>query len=85
MIDCIRTKKMMVTIQENGIIRNDKGRLIARFTDDIDFYGEHIVEEKMYSRSERDLDIIQALRLYDPRVSKTYTEAGLLKWIEENL
>jgi hypothetical protein len=44
MEDWIPTKKMTVEVQENGIIRNDKGRIIARFVDDIDFDSEHIYE-----------------------------------------
>lgn len=31
-----------VEVQQNGIIRNEEGRLIARLVDDIDFEGEHI-------------------------------------------
>lgn len=33
---------MNVEVQENGIIRNDKGRIIARTIDDVEFKGEHI-------------------------------------------
>lgn len=35
-----------VEVQANGIIRNSKGRLIARLVDDIDFEGEHIKQLK---------------------------------------
>lgn len=37
-----------VVVQANGIIRNSKGRLIARLVSDVDFGGEHIkqLEEK---------------------------------------
>ena len=48
MNDCIKTKVMNgVIIQENGIIRNSKGRLIGRliFVDDIDFNCEHVTED----------------------------------------
>lgn len=31
-----------VEIQQNGIIRNEEGRFIARLVDDIDFEGEHV-------------------------------------------
>lgn len=31
-----------VEIQQNGIIRNEKGRLIGRLIDNIDYEGEHI-------------------------------------------
>lgn len=31
-----------VVVQANGIIRNEKGYLIGRLCDDIDFEGEHI-------------------------------------------
>ena len=48
----IKTKKIVVTVQENGIIRNSKGKLIGRFIDDIDFDGEHIIEEELYTRED---------------------------------
>src|SRR3990167_9744872 len=31
-----------VEVQANGIIRNSKGRLIARLVDSVDYEGEHI-------------------------------------------
>jgi len=31
-----------VQVQENGIIRNEKGRLIARLVNDIEFKSEHV-------------------------------------------
>ena len=31
-----------VTVQENGIVRNSQGRLIARLVDDVDFHSEHL-------------------------------------------
>ena len=36
-----------VEVQQNGIIRNEKGRLIARLVDGIDFEGEHIAGVKV--------------------------------------
>ena len=31
-----------VEVQENGIIRNEKGYLIGRLVDSVDFKGEHV-------------------------------------------
>jgi hypothetical protein len=47
MNSCIRTKTLTVDIQENGIIRNKKGYLIGRLSDEVDFDGEHIVEKQV--------------------------------------
>ena len=52
MNDCIKTKEIVVLVQENGIIRNKNGRFLARLDDEIKFDGEHVVEEKMYSNNE---------------------------------
>lgn len=42
-MDTIKTYTLQnVEVQANGIIRNEKGRLIARLVNDIDFEGEHI-------------------------------------------
>lgn len=43
-----------VEVQANGIIRNEKGRLIARLVDDVDFEGEHIkgIYKKEYPKNE---------------------------------
>lgn len=32
-----------VEVQENGIIRNSKGRIIGRLVDDVEYKGEHVV------------------------------------------
>ena len=40
--DACRTKTLTVSIQENGIIRNAKGRIIARLTDDVPFDSIHL-------------------------------------------
>ena len=43
MSDMIKYKEIQnVLIQENGIIRNSKGRIIARLVSDVDFNSEHI-------------------------------------------
>jgi hypothetical protein len=34
-----------VIVQENGIIRNSKGRLLGRLSEEISFDSEHLVEE----------------------------------------
>jgi hypothetical protein len=43
--DYIETKEVRVLIQANGIIRNTKGRFLARLDNEIDFDGEHIFED----------------------------------------
>lgn len=48
--DCISTKRMVVIIQENGIIRNEEGRLIARLADDVEFNSEHIYNQPIARR-----------------------------------
>ena len=45
--DCIRTKQVTVTIQENGIIRNEKGRFLGRLDNEIEFDGEHMPPKKV--------------------------------------
>ncbi len=57
MDDSISTKTMIVTLQENGIIRNSKGYLIGRLTNEITFNSEHIFEI-------RDI-ILEKLNSYD--------------------
>ena len=43
MSDMIKYKEIQnILIQENGIIRNSKGRIIARLVSDVDFNSEHI-------------------------------------------
>ena len=87
MNDCIEIKEIVVLIQKNGIIRNSKGRFLARLDDEIEFDGEHIVEEKMYSREEMEVNIMQ----YSIDVmkhlleDKSITEFDTIKWIEKNL
>ena len=42
-MDSIKTYTLQnVEVQENGIVRNEKGRLIARLVGDVEFEGEHI-------------------------------------------
>lgn len=41
--DCCATKQLTnLTLQENGIIRNADGRIIARLVDDVDFKSTHL-------------------------------------------
>ena len=42
---CIETKTITVLVQANGIIRNTKGRFLARLDNEIDFDSEHIYED----------------------------------------
>ena len=51
MSDVCQTKIVEVEIQENGIIRGPDGRIIARLTDDNDFYD---LEEAAASRTTGD-------------------------------
>jgi|TARA_R110000851_G_scaffold196444_2_gene347386 hypothetical protein len=91
MNDCIKTKTIIVEVQENGIIRNNKGRIIARFTDNIEFEGEHIVEEKMYSLKQIRLAFqAGARRGYCQRsimssIGATCEEPAEEDWIKEKL
>lgn len=41
-----------VEVQENGIIRNSKGRIIARLVDSVDFDSEHLEQTKPLSDEE---------------------------------
>lgn len=41
-----------VEVQENGIIRNNKGRIIARLVDSVDFDSEHLEQTKSLSDEE---------------------------------
>jgi hypothetical protein len=66
--DCIETKEVRVLIQANGIIRNTKGRFLARLDNEIDFDGEHIFEDdcnakvlEALEREKEDLDFIYSL------------------------
>lgn len=45
--DYIRTKKVNVTVQANGIIRNEKGRILGRLDKEIEFDGEHMPPTKV--------------------------------------
>ena len=63
----IKTIRIPVEIQENGIIRNFKGRYIARLEKDVEFGGKHItgmLEENDGSYR----DIIKQV-LHNPQVS----------------
>lgn len=42
MADGCKTIEVEVVVQENGIIRNKRGRIIARLVDDVDFSSEHL-------------------------------------------
>ena len=42
MYNTIATKQLLVTVQENGIIRNNHGYLIGRLVKDIDYESEHL-------------------------------------------
>lgn len=44
--DSIKCKELKVSLQENGIIRNSQGQIIAKLVDDVDFMSDHIYEEK---------------------------------------
>jgi hypothetical protein len=79
---CIETKEIVVLIQGNGIIRNKKGRFLARLDDEIDFDGEHLVEEKMYSRE----DMISFAK-YVAKIGfgLNHTDSLFDRWIKENL
>jgi hypothetical protein len=88
MNDSIKIKKLVVTIQENGIVRNSEGRIIARFVKDIEFYGEHIVEEKMISLKDVGNIVRKAFSdNYSPNstVSQRIMDADVENWIKENL
>jgi hypothetical protein len=41
-----------VEVQENGIIRNSKGRIIARLVDSVEFDSEHLEQTKPLSDEE---------------------------------
>ena len=45
-MDSIPTKKVTVTIQENGIIRGPDNYLIARLENEIDFNSPHLAPTK---------------------------------------
>jgi hypothetical protein len=42
-----KVKTRVVDIQEDGVIRNEDGYIIARLVDGIDFDSEHLQEKKM--------------------------------------
>ena len=86
MNDCIETKEIVVLVQENGIIRNKKGRFLARLDDEIEFDGEHLVEEKMYSREDVENLMMQSY-IYgqsDKTISFHKRESTIKKLIKEN-
>ncbi len=45
--DACKVKTRVVDIQENGIIRNEDGYIIARLVDGIDFDSEHLQERNL--------------------------------------
>jgi hypothetical protein len=45
MSESIATKKMTVLVQENGIVRNSSGRIIAKLDDETPFESEHVVPD----------------------------------------
>lgn len=54
-----------VEVQENGIIRNEKGRLIGRLVDDVEFESEHVKGLKRGGSYMTDLDKHELKQLYD--------------------
>ncbi len=46
---CIKTKKMQVELQENGIIRNKHGIIIARLVDGIEFSNAEDYDKNIHS------------------------------------
>lgn len=44
-----------VEIQLNGIVRNSKGRLIARLVEDVDFKGEHVKGISLCEKKEQEI------------------------------
>lgn len=46
-----------VEVQQNGIIRNEKGRLIARLVDDIEFEGEHVAGVQKKSWIDKNIEV----------------------------
>jgi hypothetical protein len=43
--DVCKTKKIEVSVQENGIIRDSEGRIIARLVEDITFHDISLVTD----------------------------------------
>lgn len=44
--DACKTKKLKnIIVQENGIIRNSRGRIIGRTVDDVDFESKHLDDQ----------------------------------------
>lgn len=82
---CIKTKEIVVLVQENGIIRNKNGRFLARLDDEIEFDGEHIIEKKMYSQEEMKANI-HAFCIHNviPEDNETFKSIAD-EWIKENL
>ena len=57
--DRCKATTILVQVQENGWIRNQKGRIIAMLVDDVDFECEHIipyVEQKISNDAEEKLE-----------------------------
>ena len=80
---CIKTKEIVVLVQENGIIRNKNGRFLARLDDEIEFDGEHIIEKKMYSKEEVEnmlfgITAILYKLMYDKDFRKKYAPDDLV-------
>lgn len=55
MADAIKTYTLSnVTVQENGIIRNESGYLIGRLCDDVEFEGQHVRGHALYQQAAYD-------------------------------
>ena len=51
MNDVCKTKEIMVTIQENGLIRAPDGYIVARLDDEINFDSDHLLCQNLTNPS----------------------------------
>lgn len=80
-----------VEIQQNGIIRNSKGRFLARLEPDIAFEGEHIAGVAEENMTHQEIDLIKdtkkrtAMRHKEQEVESPYIWIAipvlLISWI----
>lgn len=59
----MKTKKISVTLYENGTIRNENGHLLGSVSNKIEFDSEHIIEQKFKMTEERYNELREAANL----------------------
>ena len=83
-MDSIETIELKVEIQANGIIRNEKGRLIGRLVDDVDFESEHVKGLLVNPNNIKVGDVIEVQQAWEDESGAYHDEFPTVLEIKEN-